>query len=207
MFYIVNAFYFQHCNKNTLNDILDSTHTCHDFMQENLMSSMMDDDSCSKFIGSLTKYLQSLCHSYVEFDNDVELVGHIYLNIDTGKKIDYVLNESVCKNGANVVKFTSNSYHAQPVDKSRKEIIKKAPERHKDKKQNDDDDDVIIVGSEGSRKNRVGGSPSRATSLNYRGGAGGRPTGSPAGTFRQPRGMNPMLGSSLNRGGNTYQPR
>jgi hypothetical protein len=175
----------------------------------------MDDDSCGKFIGSLTKYLQSLCHSYVEFDKGVELVGHIFLNVDNAKgKIDYVLNESVCKNGANVVKFTSNSYHAQPVDKNKKETPKKTPDKEKEEeKKKNDDDDVIIVGSEGStRRNRQGssGSPARAQGSPgqaQRGLQGPNRMGQqPGGMFRQPgRGMNPRLSGPVPR--YTYQPR
>lgn len=175
----------------------------------------MDDDSCSKFIGSLTKYLQSLCHSYVDFDNGVELVGHIYLNVDTGKKIDYVLNESVCKNGANVVKFTSNSYHAQPVEKQKKETPKKAPDppKQSESRKKNDDDDVIIVGSEGSRRNRTGSSPSRShasPSQMQRGVTGQHRMGQQpqGGLFRHPRGPNPRMGAPVPRAsGYTYQPR
>lgn len=85
--------------------------------------------------------------------------------MDTGKKIDYVLNESVSKNGANVVKFTSNSYHAHAVDKQKsKKTIEEAHSSKKsadDAKKRNDDDDVIIVGSEASknRSSRMGGSP------------------------------------------------
>ncbi|KAK7107681.1 hypothetical protein V1264_015563 [Littorina saxatilis] len=181
----------------------------------------MDDDSCGKFIGSLTKYLQSLCHSYVDFDAGVELVGHIYLNVDTGKKIDYVLNESVCKNGANVVKFTSNSYHAQPVEKQKKETPKKDPPKESEKKKKNDEDDVIIVGTEGGRRNRQqqqqGASPSRSQGqhghMQQRGAAVGhqgqnRMGPAQGGLFRQPRGPNPRLGGPVPRpGGYTYQPR
>ncbi|GFO24793.1 hypothetical protein PoB_005129800 [Plakobranchus ocellatus] len=77
----------------------------------------MDFDSSSKFISSLAKFLQSLCNGYVEFDNGVEVIGHIYINVDTGKKIDYVLNEKVCKTDENSVTFISNSFHAQPAEK------------------------------------------------------------------------------------------
>lgn len=78
----------------------------------------MDFDSSTKFIDSLAKFLQSLCNGYVEFDKGVEVIGHIYLSVDsdTGKKIDYVLNEKVCKND-NSVTFISNSFHAQPAEK------------------------------------------------------------------------------------------
>ncbi|KAL8599116.1 hypothetical protein ACOMHN_007832 [Nucella lapillus] len=168
----------------------------------------MDDDSCSKFIGSLTKYLQSLCHSYVDFDNGVELAGHIYLNVDTGKKIDYVLNESVCKNGANVVKFTSNSYHAQPVEKKEKKETPKKDSKSDGRR--NEDDDVIIVGSEGSRRNRTpGSSPSRShASPNQMQRGMGMNRMSPGGMFRSPRGLSPRFGGPAPRpSGYTYQPR
>ncbi|KAK3799299.1 hypothetical protein RRG08_048806 [Elysia crispata] len=77
----------------------------------------MDYDSSTKFISSLAKFLQSLCNGYVEFDNGVQVIGHLYLNVDTGKTIDYVLNEKVCKTDENSVTFISNSFHAQPAEK------------------------------------------------------------------------------------------
>ncbi|XP_055898675.1 uncharacterized protein LOC106079054 isoform X20 [Biomphalaria glabrata] len=77
----------------------------------------MDFDSSSKFISSLAKFLQSLCNGYVEFNSGVEVIGHIYLNVDTGKKIDYILNEKVCKTDENSVTFISNSFHAQPAER------------------------------------------------------------------------------------------
>ncbi|PVD29683.1 hypothetical protein C0Q70_08938 [Pomacea canaliculata] len=92
----------------------------------------MDTESSSKFIGSLSKFLQSLCNGYVNFEDGVELIGHIYLSVDTGKKIDYILNEKVCKSD-NSVTFISNSFHAQPLDKlktlsSKKNAEDKAPD-------------------------------------------------------------------------------
>ncbi|XP_059147071.1 uncharacterized protein LOC131934887 isoform X11 [Physella acuta] len=95
----------------------------------------MDFDSSSKFIQSLAKFLQSLCNGYVDFDKGVEVIGHIYINVDsdTGKKVDYVLNEKVCKND-NSITFISNSFHAQPAEKP-KPIPKKAAEPEK---QNED---------------------------------------------------------------------
>ncbi|BFZ01425.1 hypothetical protein BsWGS_04459 [Bradybaena similaris] len=77
----------------------------------------MDYDSSSKFISSLAKFLQSLCNGYVEFDSGVHVIGHLYLSVDTGKTIDYILNEKVCKTDENSVTFISNSFHAQPAEK------------------------------------------------------------------------------------------
>ena len=98
----------------------------------------MDFDSSSKFIASLAKFLQSLCNGYVDFDKGVEVIGHIYLNVDsdTGKKIDYVLNEKVCKND-NSVTFISHSFHAQPAEKP-------VPPKKEDEKPKDDDDTIVM---------------------------------------------------------------
>ncbi|KAL8586357.1 hypothetical protein ACOMHN_022972 [Nucella lapillus] len=113
----------------------------------------MDSDSSSKFIGSLTKFLQSLCNGYVEFSRGVELVGHIYLNIDTGEKVDYVLHERVSKNDENSVTFVSNSFHAQPLDKEKtpenKDNSSKFGAGAKSKSSSDDDDIVIVDQSRG----------------------------------------------------------
>jgi hypothetical protein len=112
----------------------------------------MDADSSSKFIGSLTKFLQSLCNGYVEFQRGVELVGHIYLSIDTGEKVDYVLHEKVNKNDENSVTFVSNSFHAQPP------VSDKDKAKHKDdhkknvrpSKDTSDDDDIMIMDQSGA---------------------------------------------------------
>ncbi|XP_076469113.1 uncharacterized protein LOC143299655 isoform X4 [Babylonia areolata] len=94
----------------------------------------MDSESSTKFIGSLTKFLQSLCNGYVEFDDGVELIGHIYLSVDagkTGKTLNYFLNEKVCKND-NSVTFISNSFHAQPEAKSKASSGKDGETRKED---------------------------------------------------------------------------
>lgn len=112
----------------------------------------MDADSSSKFIGSLTKFLQSLCNGYVEFQRGVELVGHIYLSIDTGEKVDYILHEKVNKNDENSVTFVSNSFHAHPpkIEKEKEKI--QAPKhgfRNTASKDTSDDDDIMIVDNKG----------------------------------------------------------
>ncbi|KAL8579090.1 hypothetical protein ACOMHN_036029 [Nucella lapillus] len=94
----------------------------------------MDEESSTKFIGSLTKFLQSLCNGYVEFEDGVELIGHIYLSVDagrTGKKLNYFLNEKVCKND-NSVTFISNSFHAQPESKGKGQTGKDSTDGKKD---------------------------------------------------------------------------
>lgn len=157
----------------------------------------MDADSSSKFIGSLTKFLQSLCNGYVEFQRGVELVGHIYLSIDTGEKVDYVLHEKVNKNDENSVTFVSNSFHALPPMLPKNEKDKSAGIKDNAKhgvrssasKETSDDDDIMIVDHKG-----VPGSTNSGT-IPFR---GLKRTASPGSDQRS----NWKLGgpSSLNRG-------
>ncbi|XP_050398213.1 homeobox protein 10 isoform X5 [Patella vulgata] len=74
----------------------------------------MNDDEAIRFINSLVKNLQVLCHGSVEFKNKVEVIGHLYLNVDSDTKFDYVVNEKVCKNEESSTTFVSNSFHAAP---------------------------------------------------------------------------------------------
>ncbi|XP_076468968.1 uncharacterized protein LOC143299566 isoform X1 [Babylonia areolata] len=73
----------------------------------------LDEDSAAKFINALIKSLQTLCHGYLNFDNGIEIVGHINLNVDKGSSMHYILEEKVCKNEENSTLFISNSFHAQ----------------------------------------------------------------------------------------------
>uniref|UniRef100_A0A0B7AKV1 C2H2-type domain-containing protein n=1 Tax=Arion vulgaris TaxID=1028688 RepID=A0A0B7AKV1_9EUPU len=122
----------------------------------------MDFDSSSKFISSLAKFLQSLCNGYVEFNSGVEVIGHIYLSVDTGKKIDYILNEKVCKTDENSVTFISNSFHAQPAEKPKppaKIIPTSDPIKLPEISAKVDEEDIIIM-DEPESKN-IGTIPSR----------------------------------------------
>ena len=74
----------------------------------------MADDAASKFINALIKSVQTLCHGYLDFENGVEIIGHINLSVDRGNSLDYILKEKVCKNAENSTLFISNSFHAEP---------------------------------------------------------------------------------------------
>jgi len=74
----------------------------------------MDYENSSKFIDSLARFVQSLCNGYIQFENGVQIVGHLYVNVDTGATIDYIVNEKLCKNEENNVSCISNSYYSQP---------------------------------------------------------------------------------------------
>jgi len=68
----------------------------------------------NKFISSLSKSLQALCHGCIDFSNEIEIVGFINVSIDQGgQKVDYVLNEKVEKSANSVMIFESNSFLAK----------------------------------------------------------------------------------------------
>lgn len=75
----------------------------------------------NRFISSLSKSLQALCHGCMDFDSGIEIVGYINVNIDSGSKVDYVLNEKVLKSTTNSMTFVSNSFLAkkEPQKQSR----------------------------------------------------------------------------------------
>lgn len=72
----------------------------------------MNSESANKFISALVKALQTLCHGYVEFNDGIEIIGHIYLNIDSGSSFDYVVKEKLSKNAENSTVFVSKSFQA-----------------------------------------------------------------------------------------------
>ncbi|XP_059151174.1 zinc finger and BTB domain-containing protein 17-like isoform X10 [Physella acuta] len=73
----------------------------------------MDVAVANRFITSLSKSLQALCHGCMDFDSGIEIIGYINVNIDSGSKVDYVLNEKVLKSTTNSMTFVSNSFLAK----------------------------------------------------------------------------------------------
>lgn len=164
----------------------------------------MDFDSSSKFIASLAKFLQSLCNGYVDFDKGVEVIGHIYINVDsdTGKKVDYVLNEKVCKND-NSITFISNSFHAQPAEKPKPQPKKTGPEKQDEESIVMDDSGQTVpnstnVGTLGSYRSpsarsgsqdsyQVGSKRPRTPPLRRNVGKGGSPLAAKHGMSPSPR--------------------
>ncbi|GFS10673.1 hypothetical protein ElyMa_006651700 [Elysia marginata] len=72
----------------------------------------MNGESANKFISALVKSLQTLCHGYVDFNDGIEIIGHLYLNIDSGPSFDYIVKEKVCKNAESGTIFVSKSFQA-----------------------------------------------------------------------------------------------
>ena len=70
----------------------------------------VDAAAANRFISSLSKSLQALCHGCMDFDSGIEIGGYIYVSVDRGHKVDYVLDEMVQKSDNNSMKFISNSY-------------------------------------------------------------------------------------------------
>ena len=73
----------------------------------------LEEESAAKFINALIKSVQTLCHGYLDFNNGIEIIGHINLSVDKGSSLHYILEEKVCKNEENSTLFISNSFHAQ----------------------------------------------------------------------------------------------
>ena len=73
----------------------------------------LGDDSAAKFINALIKSVQTLCHGYLDFNEGIQIIGHINLSVDEGTQLDYILKEKVCKGAENSTLFVSNSFHAE----------------------------------------------------------------------------------------------
>ncbi|XP_050398190.1 uncharacterized protein LOC126816064 isoform X2 [Patella vulgata] len=86
----------------------------------------MNNKSAVEFINSVVRNLQVLCHSNVDFSEDVEVIGHIYLSVDKSKKFNYILNEKVCKSDNSSTVFVSNSFHADQNEKTDSDSAKQS---------------------------------------------------------------------------------
>ncbi|KAK6191609.1 hypothetical protein SNE40_003253 [Patella caerulea] len=67
----------------------------------------------TKFMNYLVKNLQVLCHGHVPFNQNLEVIGHIYIKVDCSAKFNRFLNEVVSKTDSCETLFTSNSFQAQ----------------------------------------------------------------------------------------------
>ena len=74
----------------------------------------MDETSASHFASSLAKSIQTLCSGHIRFSSNVEVIGHIHVNIDRSVKLDYVVAEEVSKTASDGATFTSHSYQSLP---------------------------------------------------------------------------------------------
>ena len=70
----------------------------------------MSSDPPPTFITSLSQFLQSKAH--FQFDEEFQLIGHIHVQIDRHKTLDYVLNEFVDRD---LLKVASKSFQALPT--------------------------------------------------------------------------------------------
>ncbi|XP_050398007.2 uncharacterized protein LOC126815931 isoform X6 [Patella vulgata] len=97
----------------------------------------MDPEEANKFINALVKNLQVLCHGHVNFNTSIQVIGHLYLNVDSDTNIDYIVNEKVCKNDTSSTVFVSKSYHSEPKgsakpesDINKEQIGQKSPQKN-----------------------------------------------------------------------------
>ena len=86
------------------------------------MEQDQDNDKTNHFITTLKYYLQLLCNDCVDFNSSVMLTGNIFVTVDAGNCIEYVVNEKVCKANGNEAVFMSNSFQCLP-EKVRMEEI------------------------------------------------------------------------------------
>jgi len=77
----------------------------------------MDYGTSAQFVSSLVKSLQALCNGYVEFDTWVQVRGQLYLNTDTGKTIEFVIDEKVCKTNEYSVSYSGNRLQAPRAER------------------------------------------------------------------------------------------
>ncbi|KAK7109568.1 hypothetical protein V1264_013589 [Littorina saxatilis] len=108
----------------------------------------MDEDTATRFVSSLVKSIQALCNGYIDFSSSIEVVGHIHLNIDRNKKLDYVLTEEVSKSvseGATV--FASHSYHSHPPPSASSKTSGDASNQNRRKSQVSRDNDPLSITS------------------------------------------------------------
>lgn len=76
---------------------------------------IMDQESATKFIASLTEYLQSLCSNYVDYSNWVQVTGNLFISVDTGNIVEYIINEKLTKPDENSITLTSKSFQGPAV--------------------------------------------------------------------------------------------
>jgi len=76
----------------------------------------MDYNASIQFISSLAKSLGTLCNGYIGFDQWVQVSGTLHLTLDTGKIIQCVIDEKVCRNDETSATLISNSSVAQPAE-------------------------------------------------------------------------------------------
>ena len=66
-------------------------------------------------VTALSKFLQTFC-SDIDYDCFVLVSGHLCVSIDTGKALEYVVNEKMCKGNENTTPiFLSNSFKKDSV--------------------------------------------------------------------------------------------
>ncbi|ESO87870.1 hypothetical protein LOTGIDRAFT_234871 [Lottia gigantea] len=111
----------------------------------------MDTEEANKFINSLVKNLQVLCHGHVSFDSSIQVIGHLYLNVDSQTNIDYIVNEKVCKSDNSSTMFVSKSYHSEPQKKEKKNTEKNQTRERRSSSQSETSND-----DQNQRNDRLG---------------------------------------------------
>ncbi|ESO96821.1 hypothetical protein LOTGIDRAFT_231656, partial [Lottia gigantea] len=75
-----------------------------------------DVDWTNVFINTIVKNIQTVCNGIIPFSQNIEVIGHLHLSIDSDKKLNYIVNEK-CSKQDTFVNSISESFHAEPKDR------------------------------------------------------------------------------------------
>ena len=70
----------------------------------------MDEVKSSKFLSSLSEFIQFLCTKYVDFEETTNLSGQFYLSVDSGEKFQFQVNEVISLTRNKHLYSNDNSY-------------------------------------------------------------------------------------------------
>ena len=83
----------------------------------------MDNKNSEDFILTLVGSLQSLCKGYVNYINEVQVTGQLYVSVDGEETTEYVVNEKLCKASNGKVDIISNSFYVEGTPTSNLENV------------------------------------------------------------------------------------
>ena len=71
----------------------------------------MDMNACDEFVSCMNKFIQTLSSGNLQFDRYFQLKGQLYLSLDDGQSVEFVVDEKVCKTNVNnsIIIFTNTS--------------------------------------------------------------------------------------------------
>ncbi|ESO96819.1 hypothetical protein LOTGIDRAFT_231653 [Lottia gigantea] len=74
----------------------------------------MDTTIAKNFIENISKHIQLLLRHYIPFDHQVEVMGHLNINVDFNSRVNYIVSEKCEKEKDSEFKAISSSFHVSP---------------------------------------------------------------------------------------------